>query len=125
MSTELQAALIASRLLTSREAAAALADGWRAEQENGPAVVNEMTVTTYCLRAAHVGAMEGEHWQQLAASTEEFAQNLRSVVGSPAECITIAGAAEHEFIVFRHSPTGRILGCMRVLPASDWRSEST
>jgi len=124
MPTELHAALTESGLLVSREAASALADDWHAEQESAPAVVEEMTVTTYSLRAAHVRALPGEHWQQLAASAEEFVRNLRGVVGEPAQCITITGPAEHHYVVFRHALSGRVLGCMRVLPANHWRTES-
>jgi hypothetical protein len=116
MFTELETELLASKLLASEAAALALAEGWRATQDNGPGIVTEVFIETYRLRAAHVAKMQGAHWQQLAASTEEFVQNLRSEVGWPAECITITGPSEHEFVVFRQGLNHRILGCMRAIP---------
>ena len=114
MHTELTTALLASKLRASESAAAALAHGWRVERLSEPSVVTQMSVTTYTLRAAHVKALDGEHWQQLAASTEELVENLRSAVGTAEECVKISGTEDYYFLVFRSTETGRIHGCLCV-----------
>ena len=119
MNTELRTALLESKLLASEAAAAALASGWRIERLSEPGVISEMFIITYKNRAAHLRKLEGEHCRQLARSTEEFVENLRSAVGTTEECFKISGTEEHFFLLFRSVEGGSILGCMRVLPAGE------
>jgi hypothetical protein len=116
MPEELRTALLASKLVESELAATALSEGWQVERVSEPNVVSEMSVTTFYLRAAHVKTLEGEHWQRLAASTEELAEKLRSAIGTAVECMKITGPEEHYFVVFRSAEGGHIFGCMRVRP---------
>lgn len=116
---DLHLELLASQLLAGKEAAEALAAGWQAERLAPASVIDELFVVTYRLRAAHVGKFSEAHWQQLAASTEEFVRNIEPQVGSALECISLKGGHEHEFVIFRAPELGRVLGCMRVIPARD------
>jgi hypothetical protein len=79
-------------------------------------LITETMVKTYSLRAAHVRGLEGEHWQQLAASTEEFARNLASCVGTPVECLRISGSQEFYYVVFYSAQREGVIGCMKVRP---------
>ena len=110
----LSAALLASELLESKAALLRLEEGWRIERVSGPSTASQMSVATWALRAAHVKKFEGEHWQRLAVSTGEFAENLQSAIGTDVECIKITGSEEHYFLIFLSTESKHILGCMLV-----------
>jgi hypothetical protein len=119
MPPDLRIALIESHLLASQAAAAALARGWTTHQVSEPTLATDMAAKTYALRAAHVRAKPGAHWQQLAASTEEFTKNLRDAIGAEVECLTISGPEAYEYVVFCLVEPPKVIGCMLVRPNED------
>jgi len=114
MSEILRATLLASKLLESKAALLALDEGWRIERVSGPSTASQMSVATYAVRAEHVKKFEGEHWQRLAVSTGEFAENLRLAIGTDVECIKITGSEERYFLIFLSTESKHLLGCMLV-----------
>lgn len=114
MSEILRATLLASKLLETKAALLALDEGWRIERVSGPSTASQMSVATYSLRAEHLKKFEGQHLQRLAASTGEFAENLRLAIGTDVECIKITGSGEGYFLMFLSTESRHILGCMLV-----------
>ena len=107
--SDLSTSLRESTLREAAEAAGALAAGWSVDA-HPPGVKCDELERIYRVRHGHVLNVD----PRLAASIEEFLQNLKDYRGMFGRWLAIQGDRPFHYLLFEVAPHAKLIACFRV-----------